>query len=64
MKPGKIIGIAALLSLAALTLFHLVHHILYCRYRETPGKSHCAVCGHRRICRKYHHRHCGSAEER
>jgi hypothetical protein len=57
MNIGKIIGIAVLACLAGITVFHFVHHFLYCRYRGVPGKSHCAVCSHRRICQKYHHRH-------
>jgi len=57
MKTGKIIAAAALTGLAAITGFHIAHHLLFCRYRATPWKSRCAVCGHRRVCRKYHHRH-------
>ena len=56
MNTAEKIGILGLCALAALTVFHLLHHLLYCRYRNVPGKSHCAVCGHRRICRKVHHR--------
>jgi hypothetical protein len=56
MKIGIIIGIAVLILFAAVAVFHAIHHFLYCRYREVPGRSHCAVCGHRRICEKYHHR--------
>ena len=55
-NTGKRIGIAVLTGLAAVAAFHFAHHFLYCRYRQTPGKSRCAVCGHRRICRKYRHR--------
>lgn|GEM_PF-1303226 len=51
---GKIIGIVVLIVLASVTIFHFIHHFLYCRYREVPGKSHCAVCGHRSVCQKYH----------
>jgi len=57
MKIFKIFGITVLVILAAVTLFHIAHYFLYCRYREVPGKNHCAVCGHRRVCGKYHHRH-------
>ena len=56
MNTAEKNGILGLGALAALTVFHLLHHLLYCRYRNVPGKSHCAVCGHRRICRKVHHR--------
>jgi hypothetical protein len=54
MRTAKVIGIAVLLGLAAITAFHIVHHLLYCRYKGIPGKSHCAVCGHRRVCQRCH----------
>ncbi len=44
------------LAVGGLFIFHIVHHLLYCRYRTVPGKSHCAECGHREICQKTHHR--------
>jgi len=57
MKILGIIGIAVLACLAGITVFHVIHYLLYCRYKKVPGKSHCAVCGHRRICQKYHQKH-------
>jgi len=56
MHAGKTIGLILLIAVAGITGFHIAHHFLYCRYRAVPGKSHCAVCGHRKICRKLHHR--------
>ena len=51
---GRIIVIAVILIVVGTTAFHLIHHIVYCQYRKVPGKSHCAQCGHRKICQKYH----------
>jgi hypothetical protein len=28
--------------------------MLYCRYKRNPEKSHCAVCGHRKVCSRLH----------
>ena len=56
MHAGKTIGLILVIAAAGITGFHIAHHFLYCRYRAVPGKSHCAVCGHRKICRKLHHR--------
>lgn len=56
MHAGKTIGLILLIAAAGITGFHIAHHFLYCRYRAVPGKSHCAVCGHKKICRKLHHR--------
>jgi len=63
MSRKKIIGAAVLSGLAAITAFHIIHWFFYCRYKEVPGRSHCAVCGHRRICQKYHRRHPLNASE-
>lgn len=54
MNAGKIIVTAVLICIVAITVFHFIHYFLYCRYKGIPDKSHCAVCGHNRICRKYH----------
>ena len=56
MHAGKTIGLILLIAAAGITGFHIAHHFLYCRYRAVPGKSHCAVCGHKKICRKLHYR--------
>ena len=56
MHAGKTIGLILLIAAAGITGFHIAHHFLYCRSRAVPGKSHCAVCGHRKLCRKLHHR--------
>lgn len=54
MEKRKTIGIIILCGFAAITVFHILHHVLFCRYKGVPGKSHCGVCGHRRVCQKYH----------
>jgi len=56
MSMSKIMAVIVLISLAAITIFHIIHYFLFCRYASVPGKSHCAVCGHHRVCQKYHHR--------
>ena len=52
MEKLKVIGIIILGGAAALTLFHVFHYLLFCRYKGVPGKSHCDACGHRKVCRK------------
>lgn len=54
MQQLKVIGMLLLGGLALLTVFHILHYVLFCRYRTTAGKSHCGVCRHRRVCRKHH----------
>lgn len=54
MEKWKLAGLILAGALAALTVFHAVHYALFCRYKGVPGKSHCSVCGHRRICQKRH----------
>lgn len=56
MNKAELAALLVLGALGALTVFHLVHYALFCRFKAVPGKSHCAVCGHRRACRKYHSR--------
>lgn len=48
--------IIIVILIAALAAFHLVYHFIYCRYKDVVGKSHCAKCGHAKICQKYHDR--------
>lgn len=54
MEIVKVIGIAAIAGIAGITVFHLCHYELYCQYKKDPSKSHCTVCGHRKVCQKYH----------
>jgi hypothetical protein len=54
MKKTEIIALTAAGAFAAVTVFHIIHYTLYCRYKGVPEKSHCSVCGHRQICQKYH----------
>jgi hypothetical protein len=54
MNKGKIIGIVLLTGVLGLTVFHIVHYALFCRYRGVPDKSHCSVCRHARVCSKTH----------
>ncbi len=56
MHAGKMIGAAVICLILGILVFHIVHYVLYCRYRAVPGKSHCSACGHRNVCNKYHHK--------
>ena len=53
-KRNVLLGVGILAI--SLIIFHILHYSLYCRNRCVPEKSHCSVCGHRKICRKLHHR--------
>lgn len=61
MDRWKAAGILVLCGFLGLWAFHLAHYLLFCRYKAVSGKSHCAVCGHRRVCRKFHSGHSGRA---
>ena len=37
-----------------LSVFHVVHFQMYCKYQKVIEKSHCKECSHRPICQKYH----------
>lgn len=63
MSKGRLIGRILLSVSLGIAVFHVVHHHLYCRFRGVKGKSHCAVCGHREICRKYHKKPFFSSEK-
>ena len=53
-KCTKIIGGGLLAGVLGLTVYHVIHHELFCKYRLVPGKRHCKDCGHRKACQKYH----------
>ena len=55
MKKSEFIGLTIVCGISAVAVFHMCHYMLYCRYKGDPEKSHCAVCGHHKICQKYHH---------
>ena len=56
MNQKQMILAAVAAGIGGVAVFHAVHYMLYCRYKKVPGRSHCSVCGHRRICQKYHSR--------
>ena len=51
----------AVIAVVGLAIFHAVHYLVYCRYKSDPEKSHCAGCGHRKICER-HHRKAGGTD--
>lgn len=54
---AKIAAVLIAMSvIVGLLVFHVVHYLVYCRYRSVPGKNHCSVCGHRKACRRFHHK--------
>ena len=54
MGAVGIIILIVLILVAGIAVFHLVHYLVYCRYRDVPEKSHCAACGHQNVCKKRH----------
>jgi len=54
MEAQKTAVILAVIAVVGLAIFHVVHYLVYCRYKSNPEKSHCAVCGHRKICERHH----------
>ncbi|MBQ0018224.1 MAG: hypothetical protein KBS63_03295 [Clostridiales bacterium] len=53
-NKSKAVGLSLFGTVFGIFVYHVIHYRLFCRFRKVPGKSHCAKCGHREICKKYH----------